>query len=33
LDENSAWDLESEGWSQNDNEMILDCEPSIEKVE
>ena len=33
LEENSFLDLESEGWSFGDTEMILACEPSIEKVE
>lgn len=33
LEENSAWDLEENGWCQSDTEMIMDCEPSIEKVE
>jgi len=33
LDENSWWDLEEEGWVQCDNEMIMDCEPSIERLE
>ena len=33
LDENSFLDLESEGWSFGDTEMILACEPSIEKLE
>jgi hypothetical protein len=33
LDENSAWDLEDAGWSQGDCEMIIDCDPSIEKLE
>jgi hypothetical protein len=33
LDENSSWDLEEEGWNQTVNEMIIDCEPLIERVE
>ena len=33
LDENSAWDLEEEGWIQSECEMIMDCDPSIEKLE
>lgn len=33
LEENSAWELEENGWSQSDNEMIMDCEPSIERLE
>ena len=33
LDENSFSDLESEGWMFGDTEMILACEPSIEKLE
>jgi hypothetical protein len=33
LEENSFLDLESEGWMFGDGEMILGCEPSIEKME
>jgi hypothetical protein len=33
LDENSWLDLEEEGWIPSENEMIMSCEPSIEKVE
>jgi hypothetical protein len=33
LDENSWYDLEEEGWSQGDCEMIMSCDPSIEKIE
>jgi hypothetical protein len=33
LDENSWMDLEEEGWSQGDCEMIMSCDPSIEKVD
>ena len=33
LDENSWLDLEEEGWTPSENEMIMSCEPSIEKVE
>ena len=33
LDENSAWDLESEGWDFGDSEMIMGCDPVIERVE
>ena len=33
LDENSWLDLEEEGWTASENEMIMSCEPSIEKVE
>ena len=32
LDENSAWDLEEEGWHQSECEMIMDCEPEITLV-
>jgi hypothetical protein len=32
-DGNSLWDLESDGWSQDDTEMIITCEVSIERVE
>ena len=33
LDENSWLDLEEEGWNQGDTEMIINCEPLIERVE
>jgi hypothetical protein len=33
LDENSYFDLEEDGWIQGDCEMIISCEPSIEKIE
>ena len=33
LDENSWMDLEEEGWVATETEMIMSCEPSIEKVE
>jgi hypothetical protein len=33
LDENSYLDLEEEGWSFGDTEMIITCEPLIERVE
>jgi hypothetical protein len=33
LDENSYLDLEEEGWIPTESEMIMTCEPSIEKVE
>jgi hypothetical protein len=33
LDENSYFDLEEDGWLLGDTEMIMSCEPSIEKVE
>ena len=33
LDENSWLDLEEEGWTQGDTEMIIDCDPAFEKLE
>jgi hypothetical protein len=33
LDENSWLDLEEDGWSQGDTEMIIACEPSIERID
>lgn len=33
LDENSWMDLTEEGWDFGDCEMIMSCDPSIEKVE
>jgi len=33
LDENSYFDLEEDGWIQGDCEMIMSCDPSIEKVD
>jgi hypothetical protein len=33
LDENSWLDLEEDGWTQGDTEMIMACEPEIEKLE
>ena len=33
LDENSWLDLEEDGWTQGDTEMIIACEPEIEKLE
>ena len=30
-DGNSIWDLESDGWSQDDTEMFITCELSIER--
>ena len=33
LDENSYLDLEEEGWIPSDTEMIIDCEPSIERID
>ena len=33
LDENSWLDLEEDGWSQGDTEMIIDCDPAFEKLE
>ena len=33
LDENSAFDLEEEGWTCAESEMIISCEPEITKVE
>ena len=33
LEENSVYDLEEEGWVMDDCEMILDCDPEIEKLE
>jgi hypothetical protein len=32
LDENSWLDLEEEGWSQGDTEMIIDCDPAFEMI-
>jgi hypothetical protein len=32
LEENSIFDLEGEGWICSDTEMIMSCEPSIEKI-
>ena len=32
LEENSIFDLESEGWICSDTEMIMNCEPTIEKI-
>ena len=31
--DNSWWDLEENGWVQSECEMIIDCEPSIERLE
>lgn len=33
LEENSFLDLEEDGWISGDTEMILNCEPSIERIE
>lgn len=33
LEEDSFYDLESEGWSFGDTEMIMGCEPTFEKLE
>ena len=33
LEENSVFDLEEHGWVCGDTEMIMGCEPVIEKVE
>lgn len=33
LEENSAYELEDDGWECTDSEMIIDCELKIEKVE
>lgn len=33
MEENSFLDLEEIGWIPGDSEMIMDCEPNIEKVE
>lgn len=33
LDENSFFDLEETGWTCGDTEMVIDCEPSIVKIE
>ena len=33
LDENSWLDLEEEGWSTGDTEMIIACKPSIERID
>ena len=33
LDNNSFLDLEEDGWISGDTEMIMNCEPIIEKVE
>jgi len=30
---NSYLDLEEHGWTQTDSEMIIDCDPEIEKLE
>lgn len=32
LEENSIFDLEEDGWVITDTEMIIDCDPIIEKV-
>lgn len=33
LEENSIFDLEGDGWISGDTEMIMTCEPTIEKWE
>ena len=33
LEENSFLDLEEDGWIPGDSEMIMSCEPSIERIE
>jgi hypothetical protein len=33
LDENSILDLEEEGWSMDDCEMIIDCDMEIERID
>jgi hypothetical protein len=33
LEENSVYDLEEDGWVMDECEMILDCDPEIEKLE
>jgi hypothetical protein len=33
LEENSWLDLEEEGWSSDDCEMIIDCEMTIERID
>ena len=33
LGENSYFDLEEDGWIQSEAEMIIDCEPSIERID
>jgi hypothetical protein len=33
LSENSFFDLEEDGWTMGDSQMIMDCEPSIERIE
>ena len=32
LEENSIFDLEEDGWICSDTEMIMNCEPTIEKI-
>lgn len=33
LEEHSFYELEEDGWACGDSEMIINCEPSIEKVD
>ena len=33
LEENSVFDLEEKGWSLSETEMIIDCEPIIERID
>ena len=33
LEENSFYDLEEEGWILGDCEMIIDCDPEIERID
>ena len=33
LENNSAFDLEEKGWTLSESEMIIDCEPEIERID
>ena len=33
LEDNSYLDLEEKGWINTESEMIIDCEPLIERIE
>jgi hypothetical protein len=33
LDENSSFDLEEDGWTLGETEMIMSCKPSVERIE
>lgn len=33
LEDNSFFDLEGDGWISSDTEMLIECEPSIERIE